>query len=146
MSDLTRIWRKSPKDTAFCIVNDLGGIHFWFMEYEVDGNVNRVGGVEIHRSSAADYQRGEPHHENCWLLNGPCWHDGSSLMAQDTYIPMWERCQLMGDYEQLWVSLEILHRDHFSAPAPEQEAASAAVECGAWSLFTALEEIGQPHI
>jgi hypothetical protein len=47
------------------------------------------GGVEVHSPKPMyDFGDGKPHHENCWLLKAPCWHDGSSLYFSENIEPM----------------------------------------------------------
>ncbi len=48
------------------------------------------GGIEIHYRQPPDCMKDQPPtHDNCWLLNQPCWHDGSSLQVEETWIPLW---------------------------------------------------------
>jgi hypothetical protein len=47
------------------------------------------GGIEIHYRVPPDYMRDQAPMAKCWLLGGPCWHDGSSLQATEHWIPMW---------------------------------------------------------
>lgn len=45
------------------------------------------GGIEIHYRTPPSNRA--PDHDQCWLLKGPCWHDGSSLAATEHWIPLW---------------------------------------------------------
>ena len=64
------------------------------------GDHDAYGGFEIHHRSAPNYMKGEaPSHDNCWLLNSPCWHDGSSTYAREFWIPKWE--QSPNDHESM---------------------------------------------
>ena len=44
-------------------------------------------GLEIHSRTPLHEDRA-PSHDHCWLLQCPCWHDGTSLYAQEHYLPM----------------------------------------------------------
>lgn len=52
------------------------------------------GGFEIHSRSG----RGDPDHEHCPILDGPCWHDGSSLAA-DKFFQTWNQSDNMAFVE-----------------------------------------------
>ena len=70
-----------------------GAVHFWVKDYgEERGKQYRErygGGIEIHYRYPPNYMNTPPSHDNCWLLGGPCWHDGSSLQASRHWIPLW---------------------------------------------------------
>jgi len=71
----------------WAVVGDLGGVHFWYSESKHDGQ--KYGGVEWHwRERTEDYHTETPSHDDCWVIGGPCWHDGTSLYADEVYIPM----------------------------------------------------------
>lgn len=53
--------------------------HLWV---HVNSDGAAYGGVEHHCGFREDWQDAEPGDKHCWLLNGPCWHDGSSLAAE----------------------------------------------------------------
>lgn len=72
-----------------------GGLHLHIhdrgkeSEGEVDGRY--YGGVEIHyRSPPERMKQIAPSDNKCWLLECPCWTDGSSCWARDDAIPFWE--------------------------------------------------------
>ena len=69
------------------VANELAGLHFWC---EQTGS-EWFGGVEFHSATRHDYMNESPSHDNCWLLGGPCWHDGSSPDAREVWIPRWLR-------------------------------------------------------
>ena len=49
------------------------------------------GGIEIHYLQPPEYMKNDaPSHDICWLLKCPCWHDGSSLQAEEVWIPRWQ--------------------------------------------------------
>lgn len=80
---------------VYFVVGAHGAIHFWVTdhgeEYSQKYDVERYsGGLEIHYRHPPDYMAGDaPSQERCWLLNAPCWHDGTSLYASESLIPRW---------------------------------------------------------
>ncbi len=63
------------------------------------------GGVEIHYAKPPDHLHEKiPSHDHCWLLDGPCWHDGSSTHASEVWIPRWLGCR--GDNELMLKMLQ----------------------------------------
>lgn len=79
---------------VFSAVCPQAGMHFWVQD--TDDAARRIlgqrhfGGLEIHYRKPTGYRQNEPpDNEDCWLLGGPCWHDGSSLAAEEIWIPKW---------------------------------------------------------
>lgn len=69
--------------------NELGGVHIWAQLYQ-HSNLSEqyYGGIEVH-SPKPLYDPTEPHsHDSCWLIGGPCWHDGSGLAFEDHVLPL----------------------------------------------------------
>ena len=103
----------------------------WFWSYVVEGAEGAVefhvtrssrtdglspeyyGGVEFHYATP---QRGEaPHHALCSCLSyRPCWHDGSSLMASERYIPLWNEGKAKP--EQIFNQLTVEYVRAFRTP------------------------------
>jgi len=80
--------KREPRH-IWSVAGERGGIHvsIWATDIRPSGY---IGGIEIHWRNRPDWMdRSEPDHEHCWLLNGPCWHDGSSLQATEYWIPLW---------------------------------------------------------
>lgn len=70
-------------------VDQRGGVHVWIEETGI-ADYPHMGGFEVHWRSPPAWAEGKPaDKENCWLLKGPCWHDGSSLWASEYWIPRW---------------------------------------------------------
>jgi len=75
------------------IKSDDGGIHIWACLAKLAGWPDEwLGGVEAHYAAVPDSYGGwfdpaKPSHEDCWLLKGPCWHDGSSLYFSEQIAP-----------------------------------------------------------
>lgn len=69
-----------------------GAVHVWAEPHTADLGWGEkfYGGIEIHspkRLYESDWAA-EPSHVDCWLLNGPCWHDGSSLYFSEKIEPL----------------------------------------------------------
>lgn len=96
MSDLTYRYECEPGHDGglrhtWAITGEHGGVHIWAQELTEPSfsfGDRYIGGVEVHyRAPMYDWDK-KPHHNNCWLLNGPCWHDGSSLYFSENIEPM----------------------------------------------------------
>ena len=91
-----------------------GGIHF-HVGISRDAKYPPTAGLEIHRCAPPDYQRGEaPHHVDCPVTGGRCWHDGTSLYASETLWPMFEVWLRSGDHESIFRALESEYDSRFS--------------------------------
>lgn len=63
------------------------------------------GGIELHYRTPPDYMRDQaPASKACWLIGGPCWHDGSSLQADERWIPLWQSAP--HDHERMFLMLQ----------------------------------------
>ena len=75
-------------------VGSKGAIHVHITDYGEEHALKYgeqyAGGIEFHYRHPPDYMDTAPTRNNCWLLNSPCWHDGSSLQASEYWIPQWE--------------------------------------------------------
>lgn len=72
--------------------DEKGGVHIWGRLSKLEGwPTEWIGGCESHSYSPPDYEpNSKPHNDPCWLLEAPCWHDGSSLMFTERvagYLP-----------------------------------------------------------
>lgn len=73
-----------------------GGLNFHITdmgdEYAAKYNVDRFSaGLEYHWRVPPDYMADKPpSHDRCWLLKCPCWHDGTSVYAQETLLPLFD--------------------------------------------------------
>lgn len=75
------------------VVGEKGGVHVWAAPQHPDlakkWGEKFYGGVEVHsRTRLYDFGDGAPNHKDCWLLKGPCWHDGSSLYFSENIEPI----------------------------------------------------------
>lgn len=68
-----------------------GAVEFWAREarrvINSSDDTKFYGGIETHRTSG----EGPPDHGRCSAISErACWHDGSSLLAAEVWIPHWE--------------------------------------------------------
>lgn len=79
---LKQLYQKIPGDgmtrVSYAVIGKPGAIEVWFVykdNIEEVYNDCPMGGVEYH------YPTGDGccHHANCFILNGECWHEGTSL-------------------------------------------------------------------
>ena len=84
------------KKHIWSVVCGGGALHLWINDmgekFGHDHPGQRYhGGLEIHYRTPPGYMRHDaPSQDECWLLHAPCWHDGSSLQASETWIPRWK--------------------------------------------------------
>jgi hypothetical protein len=103
MSDLPREYRYVYKLWLFAghwkhnyhLVGRWGGLNFHitdFGEERLAAIPDRYSaGLECHYRQPPDYMRNDPpSHDCCWLLKAPCWHDGTSIYAQETLLPLFD--------------------------------------------------------
>lgn len=78
-----------------------GAIHIWAMENSEEWVAifgdRFSGGVERHSPTPVYSFDTAPHQEHCWLLEGPCYHDGTSLYFSENIAPMLPRKPLFSD-------------------------------------------------
>lgn len=90
-----------------------GGVHF-HASIPKSGDYPPACGLEIHRCAPSPYQQGgAPHHINCPITGGRCWHDGTSLYASETLWPMIEGWLRLGDHTSIFRTLEGEYNDRF---------------------------------
>jgi len=98
------------------LVGPNGAIHFHVsMSEEKYGGP--TAGLEFHHLSG----EGAPHHLNCPLTGGRCWHDGTSLYASETLWPQIEPMLRSGDHDGIFRALEWEYDRHFDQTDEESE-------------------------
>jgi hypothetical protein len=107
-----------PEHVWTCIGRK-GAMHFHVTdmgeEWEQKGNDRYSGGLETHHRQPPDYMDDQaPGTEDCWLLHGACWHDGTSLYAHERLIPYW----LVAPHyhERMFRMLEHEYEERFNRP------------------------------
>jgi hypothetical protein len=94
------------------LVGPKGGVHFHVTMVEGYGTSC---GLEIHYYAAPDYMKDDaPSQMPCWLLHAPCWHNGTSLYAEETLWPMIKPLLANGDHEKIFQFLEQEADNRFS--------------------------------
>lgn len=53
-----------------------------------DTHLRPGGGIECHWGQPHPSLNRSPDHQHCEILQGPCWHDGSSMFVSDHILPM----------------------------------------------------------
>jgi hypothetical protein len=83
---------RTPEHT-WSILGADAGMHLWIRGYGgKDDDLRWSGGLEIHYRYPPEHMQNQPpSSDTCWLLKCPCWHDGSSLVASEIWIPRWHR-------------------------------------------------------
>lgn len=77
---------------TWTIVGAVGAVHLHITDRGEDKGPDNCcdryyGGLEVHLRQSPDGNA--PNHNPCRLLNGPCWHDGSSIVVDEHWIPLW---------------------------------------------------------
>lgn len=111
---------------TYLVIGRHGAIHFHVTEY---GEETRrasptmpefTAGLEVHYRQPPDYMSEQPpSHDECWAIKCPCWHDGTSLYAEETLLPMW--LAVRSDPERV---LQMLESEADGRWAREKETAS----------------------
>lgn len=101
------------------VVGPGGAVNIWCEEFP-EGvptlfGERWYGGVEVHSRVPSGYREGDPpSHEMCEFLDGPCWHDGSSLWFTRSFMPFLERLGADSTELEQWAYAELLswYRTH----------------------------------
>ncbi len=85
------------------------GLHLHITDYGEKGaekdRPQFSGGLEIHYRNPPERMKDDaPDSNHCWLLECPCWHDGSSMQVEDFWIPFWLKNP--NDHERMFRALE----------------------------------------
>lgn len=112
-------WSKpfgSPRH-QWSLVGPEGGVHFTASFYS--NTVQPSCGLEFHYTrTSGKYSDEAPHHTKCWLTGEPCWHDGTSLYAEETMWPMIEPMLRSGDHDTIFRALEREYERGSESPRP----------------------------
>jgi hypothetical protein len=95
---------------SYSVERELGAIEFWVVnpKNNLSPRAMYYGGVEKHSAIPSPYSnQTKPDHENCPTISGrSCYHNGSSLLAHDKYIPIWKQIKDKTEPELIWKYLE----------------------------------------
>ena len=94
-----------------------GAVHVWATAAPESNLFSHYhyGGIEVHHKTPPDYMEDrEPSHERCWILDAPCWHDGSSLQFEEAVAPALPASDLMGpdDHRLVLQTLKSWYKSH----------------------------------
>jgi len=83
-----KFWCNSWRHNYEVICNK-GAINFHWVDYLDRKDIPDNAGLEIHYRIPPEYMEDRaPTHIDCQLTGGWCWHDGTSLYATETLLPM----------------------------------------------------------
>lgn len=95
-----------------------GGVSFHICQWEGEGAAEKTqkfggpsAGLEFHHNFDPTGGKEAAHHARCWLLEGPCWHNGTSLHATETLLPIIR--YMMPDHSAIFHVLESEYESHF---------------------------------
>jgi hypothetical protein len=103
----------NPKRFAIVGYNERGAIELW--SEPNNGRVQAItgepsmGGIETHSPRQLYDFSPEPTREDCLILGGPCWADGSSLAYRDRVLPL----LAVGDSAAILQLIADWHASHF---------------------------------
>ena len=85
-------------------------------------------GLEFHRASWSMRRPPEdaPSQTKCWLIGGPCWHDGTSMYASEHVWPLVKPLLRENNHEAIFRFLESEYDAHFGKPENISEEEQAA--------------------
>ena len=83
--------RFGSDEHSYEVVGRDGGVQLHITERGAEA----YGGLEFHYAQCPSWVDSPPNHAPCWLIGGPCWHDGTSLYVEEVLLPTWKR--LRGD-------------------------------------------------
>lgn len=81
---------------VWAVKGPLGAVHVWAQRMGDEATqicgTRYYGGIEVHRATPSEYDDpSRPSHDECWLIGGPCWHDGSGRQFEERVKPMIDR-------------------------------------------------------
>jgi len=87
--------RQNGWSARWLLIGQHGAVELWYFTQGDELAPRRdgydgtyMGGIETHYRQPPDYMRDDPPtFEDCDVLRGLCWHDGSSLAASEHYLP-----------------------------------------------------------
>jgi hypothetical protein len=96
-------WRIGQWEHRYEIIGAHGACHLSIQPYRLsDGPIEHSAGLEMHYRRPPKYMNDcAPSHAKCFLLEGPCWHDGTSLYAQEYFVPMFLRGDEDGIFSEM---------------------------------------------
>lgn len=92
MKDISRKWRPAYNMVwkfdryahRYTVLGSKGALSLHISSYGNNGE--HTAGLEYHHREPIDGRA--PDYARCWLLQGPCWHEGTSLYAEERFLPL----------------------------------------------------------
>lgn len=110
------------------LVGPLGGVNF---HVHVTEQYPDSAGLEFHHTEACGWNTDEaPHHVDCPLTGGRCWHDGTSSYATDELWPEIKAYLRGGEHEKIFRVLEREADRHFEGYEMVRRRAARVVGIG----------------
>lgn len=92
-----------------------GGVHFHVsIMDDPKYNMSETCGLEFHHAFDPTGGQQAPHHIDCPVTGGQCWHDGTSLYAEESLWPLIKHWLSDGQHEQVFRLLEGEYDRHFA--------------------------------
>lgn len=123
--DLSRKYRYKYSATWFAgswrhsyeLIGRHGGVNVHFSgPHRYDNADHWSAGVEFHYREPPEHMRDDaPSHDRCWLLECPCWHDGSSVWAQEQFMPLF----LAGQHDSIFCRMIDAANEKFAMKCAE---------------------------
>lgn len=109
--------RYSSPNHQWVLVGARGAIHLHISgPHRFDGEESFSAGLEMHYRQPPDYMANSaPSHDECQILKCPCWHDGTSLYAQERFLPRW--LSDPNNHDAMFAALEREYRDRMEFEA-----------------------------
>jgi hypothetical protein len=120
-SDVRRVMTFNHAKLNFAVVGSLGAMHFWVdtPRNDLDDRCQESDcGIEIHSRKPLYGRQNAADNDRCWIVGGPCWHDGSTLVAREFWVPLFRTCNSSGNFDALFMCLESDYRDRLSDKEP----------------------------
>ncbi len=105
------------------LIGPLGGLQFHVTILDPPPQFGGASaGLEIHHREPPEHMRGEaPSQLGCKLTGGWCWHEGTSLYAQDSLWPVVEGLLRAGNHEGIFRFLEAEATRRFEGEEADSE-------------------------
>lgn len=113
---LTQEWYDYRRHLWF-VSSAQGAVHLHITELNRNSNEyaeedQYSAGLEIHHRNPPPHMNNRPPSRNtCFILGGPCWHEGQSSYAQETLLPRWLYDK--NGHTRMFKQLECEYLEHF---------------------------------
>jgi hypothetical protein len=110
------------KSHSWEIVGPKGAVSFHVNFYDDKDDTQPTCGLEFHHVEAGEEFAGQsPHHLNCPLTGGRCWHDGTSLYASESVWPQVKHYLTIGYHDEVFKVLQYEYKQRFEEKENDNE-------------------------